>query len=103
MPSWQTNWSLFLGIHLCIWTTLGFYLCHLVIAVLDFDPCSRVWNFGLDVRKCLEIRGSFRAFGVFNVVSDFVILLLPMQCLYNLHMPIRRKISVMAVFATGSL
>lgn len=41
--------------------------------------------------------------GAINVVSDFAILLLPMVLISRLHMPLRKKIGVSAIFATGFL
>lgn len=40
---------------------------------------------------------------VFNVLTDFAVLLLPITKVFNLHMPLRRKIGVSAVFGIGLL
>ena len=45
----------------------------------------------------------FQANGIFNVISDFAILILPMPCLWKLRMPLKKKILVITVFATGSV
>lgn len=41
--------------------------------------------------------------GVFNIVSDFYLLLLPMPVVWKLHLPTKKKIGVCAIFATGFL
>lgn len=41
--------------------------------------------------------------GVFNMISDFYILLLPLPFIWSLKMNLRRKIRVMAVFSVGLL
>ncbi len=52
---------------------------------------------------CFEGDASYKASGVFNVLSDFAILVLPMPTLWNLQMSLRRKLLIMGVFATGFL
>jgi len=41
--------------------------------------------------------------GSFGVVSDLFIFILPLPVIWNLQMPTRRKVGVMAIFATGLL
>ncbi|TVY13954.1 Satratoxin biosynthesis SC1 cluster protein 4 [Lachnellula arida] len=38
----------------------------------------------------------------FNVVFDIVILILPMRAVYKLHLPLHKKLGVMAIFAVGT-
>ena len=41
--------------------------------------------------------------GIFNIVSDLFILVLPIPVVWRLQMPQRKKWGVFAIFATGSL
>ena len=41
--------------------------------------------------------------GIFNVVSNFYILILPIPVIWQLQMPTRKKIGVCAIFMTGIL
>ena len=41
--------------------------------------------------------------GIFGVISNLFIYLLPLRVIWQLQMPLRRKIGVSAIFATGSL
>ncbi|KAK6948148.1 hypothetical protein Daesc_009912 [Daldinia eschscholtzii] len=41
--------------------------------------------------------------GVFGVISDFVILLIPMTQVIKLHLPLRKKITILGIFLTGLL
>ena len=102
-PSRQIHLYLWVGIHLCIWNSLAFYLTDTIIAIVMRDPCEKLWDPKPNSPPCFDIQGSYRATGIFNVVSDFTILVLPMPCLYSLQMPLRRKLWIVAVFATGSL
>ena len=52
---------------------------------------------------CFDSSASYKASGVFNVLSDFAILIVPMPTLWNLQMSLKKKLLTMAVFATGLL
>ena len=65
-------------------------------------PREKTWNPFLP-GHCFNNNASFLATGIFNVVSDFAILILPMPALWGLHAPVRKKIMMVAVFATGFL
>ena len=40
---------------------------------------------------------------IINLVSDVVMLLIPLFCISSLNLPLRKKIGVSCVFATGAL
>ena len=52
---------------------------------------------------CFDATASWKASGVFNVLSDFAILILPMPTVWTLQMSLRRRLLIMGVFATGLL
>ena len=39
--------------------------------------------------------------GVYGVISDLYIFILPLPVLWNLQMPLRRKLGISAIFCTG--
>lgn len=41
--------------------------------------------------------------GPFNVLSDVYLLLLPLPAVWNLHLPLRKRIGIAGIFLTGSL
>ena len=45
----------------------------------------------------------FLSSGLFNVISDFAILILPLRCIHALQLPTRRKIMIGMVFSAGIL
>lgn len=53
--------------------------------------------------RCFDGSASYKASGVFNVLSDFVMLILPMPVLWNLQMSLKKKLLTVGVFATGFL
>lgn len=52
---------------------------------------------------CVNIDAELVAVSVLNVVSDFLILGLPLPMLWKLHTAKKRKIELMALFLLGSL
>ena len=57
------------------------------------DPCISVDS----INNILLITASI------NAASDVVLLVLPISCVWNLHMEWRKKLGVSAVFATATL
>lgn len=41
--------------------------------------------------------------GIYNAISDFAVLLLPIHAVCKLQMPLKKKIGIFAIFATGFL
>lgn len=54
-------------------------------------------------RLCYNNNAINKASGVFNIISDFAILILPMLPIWRLQMSRRNKILMSGVFATGLL
>jgi hypothetical protein len=41
--------------------------------------------------------------GIFGVISDLYILILPMPTVFSLHLPMKRKVGIAAIFMTGAM
>lgn len=52
-------------------------------------------------RTCLKRGGLFEAHSIFGLCINLAIIILPMPTIWGLHMPIRRRLLVMGVFAIG--
>lgn len=90
-------------IHTCIGVVVSFYvatmIAELVVGVPRGDEGwqaaqARYGNFGLEVSA---------ARGIFGVISDFVILAIPLSQVVQLHLPLRRKITLVCIFLSGLL
>ena len=103
VPNRKLNMTLFIGVQACIWSILIFYLVDTVFEIALCTPREKIWNPLMTTGHCFNGYASFQATGIFNVMSDFAILLLPMPTLWKLQMPRKRKFLMMAVFATGFL
>ncbi|KAM0802382.1 hypothetical protein BDR22DRAFT_124439 [Usnea florida] len=90
----------FYGVHVLIWTNLVFYIIETFLEIFACTPRERIWN-PMVPGHCIGVENNYIAVGVWNVISDFSILILPMVAIWNLQMQNARKIGVAAVFATG--
>lgn len=103
VPHRQVNMPLFIAIHVCIWSIAVFYLVNAVLTIVPCIPRQKAWNLLITGGHCINITALYQSSGVINVLTDFAILFLPMKPIWNLQMPLRRKISMIAIFATGAL
>ena len=93
---------LYVSIQLVGWSVFCFYTASTIIALARCHPRDRVWKFWKAKGHCLSFKYYiYLGTGMFNVVSDFAILILPMAPIWKLQMPVKRKIMMVMVFATG--
>lgn len=102
-PTRKGNTFMFLGAQLCIWTTLVFYLVESVFEICICTPRAKIWNPLMQGGHCFSAYGTFQATGIFNAISDFAILILPMPSVWKLQLPLKRKFLMTAIFGTGLL
>ncbi|KAI0399231.1 hypothetical protein F4802DRAFT_55684 [Xylaria palmicola] len=70
--------------------------------VLQCIPISKAWNTSLE-GTCIDRRILFTISSVFNIVTDILILALPMRIFIDLKIPKRTKIALMFIFLLGFL
>ncbi|KAM0798522.1 hypothetical protein BDR22DRAFT_808975 [Usnea florida] len=100
-PTRKGNMFIYTGVHICIWSNLVFYLVETIFEIAICTPRKKIWNPLMTTGHCFSVNATFQATGVFNVISDFAILILPMPCLWRLRMPLRKKVLMTTIFATG--
>lgn len=102
-PTRKGNMFIYVGVHLCIWTNLIFYLLETVFEIATCSPRKKIWDPLITTGHCFSVNATFQSTGVFNVISDFAILILPMRSVWRLRLPLKKKILMTTVFATGFL
>ena len=88
--------------HALIWTNLLFYLVETFVVAFDCKPIG-AWGPTITTRqssRCLDFNV---AAGTLNSISDMAILILPQLTIWRLHMALREKVHVSAIFLTGFL
>ncbi|KAL4985353.1 ribosomal protein L36e-domain-containing protein [Aspergillus falconensis] len=89
-----------LSIHLLIWFNLAFYLANFFLKIFQCVPRAKIWNSNTP-GHCININIPILVTAAINVVSDLLMLCLPIICVWRLQMSIRRKLGISAIFAAG--
>ncbi len=72
------------------------------ITIFPCHPVRKVLDPGMP-GHCINQETNFVATGTVNIVTDIILLLLPVPMLWNLHTGIRRRIYLVGLFTTGYL
>ena len=89
-------------IHIFIWIIVLYFLTLTFFSIFQCKPIAKYWDFELP-GHCIDLSGYFVATGIFNLVSDFLMLLFPLYCTWKLQMSTKRKTRVSAIFFIGGL
>jgi len=89
-------------IHLFIWFNVAFYLANFFLKIFQCIPRSRIWDPDTP-GHCININIPILVTAAINVLSDIMMLVLPIVCVWRLQMTTRRKIGISAIFAAGVL
>ena len=93
-----------ISIHVALWANIGFYVPGFFMQLFWCVPRDAIWNLRMRQNaRCLDAFGAQLASAAINVLSDLTILILPISTVWTLQMPGRKKLGILAVFATGSL
>ena len=79
-------------------TCLGMVLT----AILECHPFAFSWDKSIPGGHCINLNKNFAYMSIPNLVSDLVILILPLQPLWRLQIPRSSKIGLIATFVIGS-
>lgn len=93
-----TKWAIWFGLAACS----VFYLVTFFMDVFRCKPVAAAWNPTVG-GTCLSYAAFPWATGVFNVISDFYILLLPLPIIFKMHMPMARRLRIASIFGLGTL
>ncbi|KAI9705288.1 MAG: hypothetical protein M1820_005287 [Bogoriella megaspora] len=91
------------------WTILGivlanvlFYIAGFFVSLLQCIPLKKTWD-PAQPGKCISYKLLIVTSAVFNMLSDLLMLILPLVWISRLHMSFKRKRGVSAMFLLGSL
>ena len=85
---------------------LGYIIAYAIASILatifQCSPIKRTFNHKLP-GTCINLTAFWYANAISSILTDIVVLLLPMPLLKRLHLPRRQKYGLMGVFALGGL
>jgi len=82
---------------------VGLTISTVITGLVSCRPFAANWNPRLPAAHCIDKEAFFRYGSIPNILTDMVILILPVRIVWNLHMSTRLKIGLTATFIVGSL
>jgi hypothetical protein len=80
-----------------------FYTADVPLTLFICSPREKIWNPYYEGGRCMNYNALVLASAVFNILSDLVILLLPVRAVCRLQITVRKKAAIVLLFATGLL
>jgi hypothetical protein len=102
-PSRSANRVMFFGSWITIVATFIAYVIFMFWTLFYCTPRRMIWFKLIPGGKCHDVNDIILAQGAFNMASDIVILFLPTASLWQLSVPLAKKIFITLMFATGLL
>ena len=82
----------------------SYSLAQIFVYLLRCLPISALWDPSKeDTAKCINFRTAIIVFGIINIVTDWLILALPVPVIFGLKMERRTKWSLLGLFFWGGL
>lgn len=87
-----------------MFVVIGFGIGSVTTILLQCMPLSALWDTKVAATaKCIRITDFYYANAAINIATDLTILVLPLRILWGLHMPLRQRMSLCALFGLGGL
>jgi hypothetical protein len=102
-PSRSANRFMFFGAWATVAATFIVYIVFMFWTLFYCVPRRMIWFKLVPGGKCHDFNNIILSQGAFNMASDIIILLLPTVSLWQLHVPLAKKIFITFLFATGLL
>ncbi|KAI4122827.1 MAG: hypothetical protein LQ341_007264 [Variospora aurantia] len=100
-PTKQVNPVMFVTARVMIVVILVYYTISTCITTFACNPRERIWNPLITEYQCLDNTIGILFTCLFNIVSDLIILALPSRAVWKLKIPLKKRISIILLFATG--
>jgi hypothetical protein len=79
-----------------------FYVSITIVKFSQCTPREKIWNRKLP-GKCINVNNLLNVSGMFNFLTDVLILLIPVKSVWNLQMKTKRKLQIVAIFTVGAV
>jgi len=87
-------------VHSFIWINIIIFSLQFFLAIFQCTPRTKLWDPSLP-GQCINWLVDLTVTGVFNLISDFCILIMPFAWIWRLQISRRRKLGVSAIFMIG--
>ncbi|ORY03759.1 hypothetical protein BCR34DRAFT_573318 [Clohesyomyces aquaticus] len=96
---WSPLWT---AVHVFIYICALFYTGLTLTKIFQCHPIERTWDKSIP-GKCINTPVLLQVSGLFNTITDALILLVPIRAVWDLKMTIKKKVAVCAVFGIGCI
>lgn len=90
-------------IWICMGLIGGYWLGSMLQIFLICRPFEMNWNPMIPGGHCASYNVAFVTIGIFNMITDLIIMLLPIPFIRKLQMAVGTKLGLVAIFAIGLL
>ena len=77
-----------------------YYIITVFLKAWECHPRARIWDKTIN-GTCISVAGILNTDGVFNTMSDFLIIVVPVKAIWKLQMKGKRKLRIFALFTVG--
>ncbi|KAK6343677.1 hypothetical protein TWF730_011266 [Orbilia blumenaviensis] len=92
-----TGFMIFQIVYFFISELTFIFQCNPVEGALDLN--FRIYN----SPKCIPLKPMLYSFGIIHIFVDLALLILPIRVIWELQMPVKRKISTLSLFVIGAI
>jgi hypothetical protein len=86
----------------CVVVILGYSLASIVASIFQCTPIPHYWDKSkYPTGTCIDFTTFWYANAIYNIITDFVILVSPPRVVWKLRLPLRQRLGLMAVFGLG--
>ena len=85
-----------------MWANFAFYVSYLFVDIFQCVPRDKIWDSAIP-GKCISLNVLLIAPAGINILSDCLILVLPMIVVIRLKITLKNKLTIIAVFGSGLL
>lgn len=75
----------------------------IMATILQCIPVNAYWDRSIKTAKCTNTDAFWYAYAIINIITDVMILVLPLWEIRKLHLPMQQRAGLMAIFAIGGL
>jgi hypothetical protein len=79
---------------------LSYMVASIAASIWQCSPIALAWDWST-LGTCINLTDAWLANTVYSIVTDFIILGLPMYPIYESHLPTGQKIALVMVFSLG--
>ncbi|KAI9731209.1 MAG: hypothetical protein M1834_005402 [Cirrosporium novae-zelandiae] len=90
-------------LYVVLFVIFSYCLCSILTLILGCLPVKAIWDLTVTNSHCIDRNSVILVLSIFNICTDFTLLIIPMLIVIPLQMPRRQKFGLVAIFLSGGL